>query len=617
MKMGPKSPFFRPSHPHRQAWATSLPAAEASADRPASSAAANQHSDAGGGAAAAAEEHKSSVLGTAANLVNAIIGCGIVGIPYAMAQCGIAAGVPLVLFVAVLTEKSLRLLIETAAYVQAGSYETLAESCFGRLGFRFVAMNMFITSYGAMVAYLMIVKDCFAGLLLAGHEEYNTATVRRSLLLVISLATVVPLACRRDMADLAVTSRLNVLIDTTIVAIVAVNAVLYRHYLRQDVDDNNSLNSINSTAIAILYQKLTGENVDGEGIEGGATDGSLGSISSIPSNRPLGPLWGVQGVVHWQTIFVGLGVMSFAFVCQHAAFIIAGSLQQPRQWSTVTRLALGACALLALACGIFGFYGYRDDTKGNVLDNLHPNAASTHLAKLLLGTTMLFVYPLESMVARHVCVTLLFDGRAAHEGNHDAYLLQRRDRRVLLTLAVYVAAIVPAALFDDLGPVLALTGAIGGSCLSYIGPGAVFLGVHGARFRALVRQSWWRGQGSGDSSTAATFADAVTATTYANAEPSTIGAVVGKEPNSVTLSIRLHGEQSPLLTPNPLGPTKHQKDTEELMTLQPLSVFGRLLWIATGMPLWLWVADLGGQQCTSVRARSSQQVAPSHSHCRY
>ena len=37
-------------------------------------------------------------------------------------------------------------------------------------------------------------------------------------------------------------------------------------------------------------------------------------------------------------------------------------------------------------------------------------------------------------------------------------------------------------MFNDIGPVLSFTGAIGGSCISYIGPGLVFLGVNGAEF---------------------------------------------------------------------------------------------------------------------------------------
>jgi len=45
-------------------------------------------------------------------------------------------------------------------------------------------------------------------------------------------------------------------------------------------------------------------------------------------------------------------------------------------------------------------------------------------------------------------------------------------------------------IFPDLGSVLALTGCIGGSCLSFIGPGLVFLGVHGQKFLDLVDGSW-------------------------------------------------------------------------------------------------------------------------------
>jgi solute carrier family 38 (sodium-coupled neutral amino acid transporter), member 11 len=535
--MTPKSPFFRPSPPRHQRGPTA--AVPEAAAQPVTTTPTNEP-----------QEHKSGVLGTAANLVNAIIGCGIVGIPYAMAQCGIIAGIPLVIFVAVMTEKSLRLLIETATYVRAGSYETLAESCFGPTGHRFVAVNMFITSYGAMVAYLMVVKDCFAGLLLS--DEYDTVTLRRSLLLLISLATVVPLACRRDVADLAVTSRLNVIIDTTLVVIVAVNAVQYRSYLHNNSGDTNTTVAVEESSSSLSSHDVV-----------------LQTALQLP----------LLVIFHWKTIFVGLGVMSFAFVCQHAAFIIAGSLQEPQQWSTVTRLALSVCALLALTCGMFGFYGYRNDTVGNILDNLNPNAVSTHLAKLLLGTTMLFVYPLESMVARHVCVTLLFDGWAAHEGNHDAFLLNRRDRRVLLTLAVYVAAIIPAAFFVDLGPVLALTGAIGGSCLSYIGPGAVFLGVHGARFRALVRQTWMGTPTTGEE--ASSLLSSVPTTTTTGASSGTVA-----ETGEVTRLIA---------APSAWKNYNKNKVVQEspLQEQHQLSPLGSLLWTVSGMSLWLHVADIG------------------------
>lgn len=101
----------------------------------------------------------------------------------------------------------------------------------------------------------------------------------------------------------------------------------------------------------------------------------------------------------------------------------------------------------------------------------------------------LCVYPLESFVARHVIMALFFQGRRAHDGNEDSALLNRADRRIGLTTALYLSAVIPACLFKNLGNVLAVTGAIGGSCLSYLGPGAVYLAVHGERFNELVRES--------------------------------------------------------------------------------------------------------------------------------
>jgi sodium-coupled neutral amino acid transporter 11 len=211
---------------------------------------------------------------------------------------------------------------------------------------------------------------------------------------------------------------------------------------------------------------------------------------------PIKESWAIfewrKSIIHYDTIFVGLGVLSFAFVCQHSAFIIAGSLEKPTKvrWARVTRTAISVCCSLALVCGVGGFVGFQGATEGNILNSLD-NSLPANIARALLGTTMLFVYPMESFVARHVCVVLFFQGRSAHEGD-DTSVLNRRDRRVTLTFLLYLIAAIPAALFQDVGIVLAVSGAIGGSCLSYIGPGAVYLGIHGARFLEISKSVFGR-----------------------------------------------------------------------------------------------------------------------------
>jgi sodium-coupled neutral amino acid transporter 11 len=358
-------------------------------------------------------EHKSAIVGCSANLINAIVGSGIVGLPFAVKEAGFCAGIFLVVLCGLLTEKSLRLLVETAKHAHVPSYETVAEASFGKVGFVFVAISMFIMAYGAMLSYLMIIKDTFGDILGIPQDDLLT---RRCLLVTITLLVIMPLSSLRDMADLAKTSRMNVTFDLIMVILVLYMANLPQAWKQFD--------------------------------------------------------WADATTIHFDTIFVGLGVLSFAFVCQHSAFIIAGSLQNPTRtrWSTVTRLAVGFAASLALAMGAGGYVGFQDDTQGNILNSLPKESRLANVARGLLGTTMLFVYPMESFVARHACVVLLFQGRDAHEGD-DTSVLNRRDRRITLTFALYLTAVIPAALVENFGNVLAATGA--GEFLECFGLGRI------------------------------------------------------------------------------------------------------------------------------------------------
>ena len=61
--------------------------------------------------------------------------------------------------------KTLCLLVETAKHVDVTSYERLYEVCFGRPGYFFISLSMFVMSYGAMVSYLMIIKQTLPSLI--------------------------------------------------------------------------------------------------------------------------------------------------------------------------------------------------------------------------------------------------------------------------------------------------------------------------------------------------------------------------------------------------------------------------------------------------------------------
>ena len=281
---------------------------------------------------------KSSLLGASSNLVNSIVGAGIIGIPYALRMSGLVAGIFLLILVAVLTEKSLRLLIEQASFhpklrhLPVHTFEDLASYPFGQVGSGFVLFNMFLMAYGAMVAYLLIIKDTIPTVL--GYEHGENLLERNMILIVTSAAIMVPLSMQRDMASLSCTSALSVAADTVLVVFIA--------------------------AFAPIRETVAAE----------------GGFGAVLRNDGLNP-----------TLFVGLGILSTAMACQHSAFIVANSLADKtrRRWQRVTNQSIALSAVLCLVLGTCGYLGFLGTTQGDILNNFPFDSMQANVARVLLA----------------------------------------------------------------------------------------------------------------------------------------------------------------------------------------------------------------------------------------
>ena len=142
----------------------------------------------------ASREKSTTIIGATSNLVNAVIGAGIVGMPYAIKETGLVAGAFLVVLCAMMTEKSLRILIGTAKHVGVPTYERLFESTYGSFGFYFVSINMVVTAYGGCLTYLMIIKDTLPVLLGVSPGDIG---MERAILTVSTMAVILPISMQR------------------------------------------------------------------------------------------------------------------------------------------------------------------------------------------------------------------------------------------------------------------------------------------------------------------------------------------------------------------------------------------------------------------------------------
>ena len=231
------------------------------------------------------------------------------------------------------------------------TYEDLMSYPFGKWGNWFVLINMFLLAYGAMVAYLLIIKDTVPTILGIADAGVGSFVQRELVMIVTSLLIVLPLSIQRDMATLAFTSLLSVVADVILVIFIAV------------------------------YSPIKN------------TVSEAGGFGTVLKNEWINP-----------TIFIGLGILSTAMACQHSAFIVSGSLANKTQtrWAAVTFRSISAATILCAVMGICGYLGFLDQTQGNILNNFESDSLEANAARSLLAITMFCKFFGLNGVHRHV-----------------------------------------------------------------------------------------------------------------------------------------------------------------------------------------------------------------------
>uniref|UniRef100_A0A4W5MEK6 Sodium-coupled neutral amino acid symporter 2 n=1 Tax=Hucho hucho TaxID=62062 RepID=A0A4W5MEK6_9TELE len=147
------------------------------------------------------------------NLGNAIMGSGILGLAYAMANTGIALFVILLVAVSIFSLYSVHLLLKTANEGGSLVYEQLGYKAFGMPGKLAASISITMQNIGAMSSYLYIVKyelpiviQAFVG---ANNGEWYANG--DYLVILVSVVIILPLSLLRNLGYLGYTSGFSLL----------------------------------------------------------------------------------------------------------------------------------------------------------------------------------------------------------------------------------------------------------------------------------------------------------------------------------------------------------------------------------------------------------------------
>jgi hypothetical protein len=96
-----------------------------------------------------------SIFSTSFNIVNATVGSGILGVPYALHCGGFIGGMAISIFVGFLTAVSLMMMIRAGIRSNIFKFAQLSEQALGRPGFHLLNLFVFIQASGSCISYFI------------------------------------------------------------------------------------------------------------------------------------------------------------------------------------------------------------------------------------------------------------------------------------------------------------------------------------------------------------------------------------------------------------------------------------------------------------------------------
>ncbi|XP_061898143.1 probable sodium-coupled neutral amino acid transporter 6 isoform X2 [Entelurus aequoreus] len=313
------------------------------------------------------------------NLMNAIMGSGILGLAYAMASTGIVGFCILLILVSSLAGYSIHLLLKLCDLTGINSYEDLGGRALQKPGKVLVAVAILVQNVGAMSSYLFILKSELPAAITSflspdqsGETWYQDGRV---LLILITLCVILPLAILPKIGFLGYTSSLAFFFMLYFVIVVVVKKWSIPCPLPQNV-----------TKCLGVFQVSNFSNSD--------CTPKLFVISSRSA--------------------YAIPTMAFSFLCHTAILPIYCELDRPTKtkMQNVTNVSISLSVLLYLISALFGYLTFYAQVDSELLlgyDAYMPRDIMVMTVRLAILIAVLLTVPLIHFPdQRHPAASCLF-----------------------------------------------------------------------------------------------------------------------------------------------------------------------------------------------------------------
>uniref|UniRef100_A0A8C1R3C4 Solute carrier family 38 member 3a n=1 Tax=Cyprinus carpio TaxID=7962 RepID=A0A8C1R3C4_CYPCA len=395
-------------------------------------------------------EGKTSFGMSVFNLGNAIMGSGILGLAYAMANTGIVLFVILLTVIAGLSAYSIHLLLKSSGVVGIRAYEQLGFRAFGTPGKMAAGIAITLQNIGAMSSYLYIVKYEFPLVIQAFLKVDNPSGEwylnGNYLVVIVSCSVILPLALMKQLGYLGyIYEYLDLLIIQSLVSL----QVIYKKFQVKcpfaEFSHNNTVTSVNTSVAA-----------------------NAGGVQMTPGGDPacIPRLFNLNS----QTAYT-VPILAFAFVCHPEVLPIYTELRNPTKTKMqhVSNISIGVMYIMYLLAALFGYLTFVDKVEAELLhtySRIDPYDTLILCVRVAVLTAVTLTVPIVLFPVRRAIQQLFFPNKTFWWPRHIAIAV------TLLSLINLLVIFAP----NILG-IFGVIGATSAPCLIFIFPAVFYIRI--------------------------------------------------------------------------------------------------------------------------------------------
>ncbi|KAG8128354.1 hypothetical protein E2320_015201 [Naja naja] len=294
-------------------------------------------------------EGKTSFGMSVFNLSNAIMGSGILGLAYAMANTGILLFLFLLTTVALLSSYSIHLLLKSSGIVGIRAYEQLGYRAFGTPGKLAAAIAITLQNIGAMSSYLYIVKSELPLVIqtfLALEEKTTDWYLNGNyLVILVSVTIILPLALMKQLGYLGYASGFSL----SCMVFFLISVIYKKFQIPCPLPERISNNTGNLNYTLISTSSYQNEHTTVQATEEGICSSSLFTLKS-------------------QTAYT-IPIMAFAFVCHPEVLPIYTELKNPtkKKMQCISNISITVMYVMYFLAALFGYLTFYGQVESELL----------------------------------------------------------------------------------------------------------------------------------------------------------------------------------------------------------------------------------------------------------